>query len=56
MTMIIVTHDLRLARQVADQVVFLDAGRVAESGPPERIFGAPEQERTRDFVRRVLHE
>lgn len=55
MTMIVVTHDLRLARQVADQVVFLDGGCVAESGPPERIFGDPELERTRDFVRRVLH-
>ena len=56
MTMIVVTHDLRLARQVADHVVFLDDGRVAECGPPERIFTAPELERTRDFVRRVLHE
>ncbi|MFO1459132.1 MAG: amino acid ABC transporter ATP-binding protein [Verrucomicrobiota bacterium] len=56
MTMIVVTHDLRLARQVADHVVFLDAGRVEECGPPERIFGSPERERTRDFVRRVLHD
>ena len=56
MTMIVVTHDLRLARQVADRVVFLDGGRVAEAGPPEQIFGAPELERTRDFVRRVLHD
>lgn len=56
MTMILVTHDLRLARQVADQVVFLDGGRVAEAGPPELIFDVPELERTRDFVRRVLHD
>ncbi|MEN9676122.1 MAG: hypothetical protein RIS76_2018 [Verrucomicrobiota bacterium] len=56
MTMILVTHDLRLARQVADQVVFLDGGRVAESGPPGRILENPEFERTRDFVRRVLHD
>ena len=56
MTMILVTHDLRLARQVADQVVFLEGGRVGESGPPERILENPEFERTRDFVRRVLHD
>jgi ABC-type polar amino acid transport system ATPase subunit len=56
MTMLVVTHDLRLARQVADRVVFLDGGRVAEAGPPAQIFGTPELERTRDFVRRVLHD
>ena len=56
MTMILVTHDLRLARQVADQVVFLDGGLVAESGPPDQVFGNPELDRTREFVRRVLHE
>ncbi|HAB19348.1 MAG TPA: amino acid ABC transporter ATP-binding protein [Verrucomicrobiota bacterium] len=53
MTMLVVTHDLRLARQVADRVVFLDGGRVAESGLTEKIFTDPEHARTREFLRSV---
>ena len=53
MTMLVVTHDMQLAREVADQVVFLHQGRVAESGTAEAIFQAPTHERTRDFLRRV---
>ncbi len=53
MTMIVVTHEMQFAREMADRVVFFDAGRVAESGPPEQIFGCPQNERTREFVRRV---
>jgi cystine transport system ATP-binding protein len=54
MTMIVVTHEMQFARDMADRVLFFDAGRIAESGPPEQIFGNPQNERTRDFLRKVL--
>jgi polar amino acid transport system ATP-binding protein len=54
MTMLLVTHEMRFARQVADRVAFFDRGRIAEQGPPERIFTAPENERTREFLHAVL--
>ncbi|NEA66786.1 amino acid ABC transporter ATP-binding protein [Streptomyces sp. SID12488] len=54
MTMLVVTHELGFAREVADAVVFLDDGRVLESGPPARILTAPDHPRTRDFVTKVL--
>ncbi len=54
MTMILATHEMAFAREVATTVCFLDGGRILEQGPPERIFGAPEQERTRQFLARVL--
>jgi len=53
MTMIVVTHEMQFARDMADRVIFFDDGRVAESGPPEQIFENPQNERTREFVRRV---
>lgn len=53
MTMIVVTHEMQFARDVADRVVFFDAGRVAESGPPEQIFTAPQHARTREFLSKV---
>jgi L-cystine transport system ATP-binding protein len=53
-TMVIVTHELGFARQVADEVVFMDDGRVVEKGPPGVVLGEPRQERTRQFVRRLL--
>jgi cystine transport system ATP-binding protein len=53
-TMVIVTHEIRFARQVADQVLFTDGGVVLESGPPDEVIGAPTQERTRQFLRRIL--
>ena len=53
MTMIVVTHEMQFARDVADRVVFLDRGLVAEAGPPEQIFGAPQSERTREFLRKT---
>jgi ABC-type polar amino acid transport system ATPase subunit len=53
MTMIVVTHEMQFARDMADRVVFFDGGNVAECGPPEQIFGNPQNERTREFVRRV---
>ena len=54
-TMVVVTHELQFARDVAHQVAFVDAGRVAELGPPSQVLGDPRQERTRQFVRRLLH-
>ncbi|MHB9863383.1 amino acid ABC transporter ATP-binding protein [Streptomyces sp. YIM S03343] len=54
MTMLVVTHELAFAREVADEVVFFDDGRVLEAGPPDRILTAPDHPRTRDFVTRVL--
>jgi cystine transport system ATP-binding protein len=50
MTMLMATHDLRLAAQVAHEVVFLDGGLIVESGPPEEIFTRPAEPRTRSFV------
>jgi polar amino acid transport system ATP-binding protein len=53
MTMIVVTHEMQFARDMADRILFFDGGVVAESGPPEQIFGTPQHERTKEFVRRV---
>ena len=53
MTMIVVTHEMQFARDVADRVLFFDAGLVAESGPPDELFSNPKQERTREFLIRV---
>jgi L-cystine transport system ATP-binding protein len=53
MTMIVVTHEMQFARDMADRILFFDGGVVAESGPPEQIFSNPQHERTREFVRRV---
>ena len=54
MTMIIATHEMSFAREVADRVCFLDAGVILEEGPPEQIFGAPREPRTREFLARVI--
>jgi polar amino acid transport system ATP-binding protein len=54
MTMIIATHEMSFAREVADRVCFLDAGVILEEGPPEQIFSAPRQPRTKEFLARVL--
>ena len=54
-TMLLVTHELRFARDVADQVVFMDGGVVVESGPPSEVLAAPRQERTLAFVQRLLN-
>jgi ABC-type polar amino acid transport system ATPase subunit len=53
LTMIVVTHEMQFARDMADRILFFDAGRVAESGPPEQIFSSPQNERTREFVSRA---
>jgi polar amino acid transport system ATP-binding protein len=54
MTMIIATHEMAFARDVADEVCFLHEGRILERGAPERIFSAPEQPETQRFLRRML--
>jgi len=54
MTMIIATHEMSFAREVADKVGFLDAGVILEEGPPEQIFSAPREERTREFLARII--
>jgi polar amino acid transport system ATP-binding protein len=53
-TMVVVTDEIGFARKVADQVVFMDDGRVVEQGPPEQVLDAPQHERTRSFLARVL--
>ncbi|WP_455137010.1 amino acid ABC transporter ATP-binding protein [Thermophilibacter sp.] len=54
MTMVVVTHEMAFARGVSDEVVFMDGGVIAEKGAPERLFSAPEQPRTREFLARYL--
>jgi polar amino acid transport system ATP-binding protein len=54
MTMVVVTHEMGFAREVADTVVFLDQGVVVESGPPDRVLGAPNHARTRAFLSKIL--
>ena len=54
-TMIVVTHEMGFARQVADRVIFMDAGEVVEIGTPTEIFGNPQQDRTRNFLGAVLN-
>ena len=54
MTMIVVTHEMRFAREVGKRILFMDGGLIAEEGPPEKVFGAPENQRTREFLRKVL--
>lgn len=53
-TMVLATHEMAFAREVATTVCFLDEGRILEQGPPEQIFTAPREERTRQFLRRIL--
>ncbi|MCI5565705.1 MAG: amino acid ABC transporter ATP-binding protein [Clostridiales bacterium] len=54
MTMVVVTHEMGFAREVADRVLFMDEGRIIEEGTPEDIFTHPAQQRTRDFLNKVL--
>ncbi|MFE3598129.1 amino acid ABC transporter ATP-binding protein [Streptomyces sp. NPDC059096] len=54
MTMVLATHEMGFAREVADQVCFLDGGVVLERGTPDEVFGAPRQDRTRRFLRRIV--
>ena len=54
MTMVLVTHEMGFAREVCDRVVFLSDGVICEQGAPEQLFGAPQQERTQEFLSKVL--
>jgi putative S-methylcysteine transport system ATP-binding protein len=53
-TMLIVTHEMQFAREIADRVVFMDGGRIVEQGPPAKMFTAPDDPRTKMFLRKVL--
>jgi polar amino acid transport system ATP-binding protein len=54
MTMLLATHEMGFAREVSSKVCFLDAGVICEEGPPEEIFGEPQNERTRTFLKRII--
>jgi len=54
-TIVMATHEMDFAREVSDQVVFLDCGRIHEQAHPEQLFGSPEKERTREFLRRFTN-
>ncbi len=54
MTMVVVTHEMGFAREVADRVVFMDGGFIVEQGTPEEVFGNPQNKRTQDFLNKVL--
>jgi polar amino acid transport system ATP-binding protein len=54
MTMIIATHEMGFARDIASRVLFLDGGRILEEGPPAQIFSAPREPRTREFLQRII--
>jgi polar amino acid transport system ATP-binding protein len=55
MTMLVVTHELGFAREVADTVVFMAEGRIVEQGPPDEVLGNPKEERTQQFISRIHH-
>jgi polar amino acid transport system ATP-binding protein len=54
MTMVVVTHEMGFAREVSDRVLFIDQGVIMEEGPPQQVLSEPKNERTRDFLRKVL--
>lgn len=54
MTMVVVTHEMGFAREVGDRVIFMDGGVVVEEGEPNSIFDSPQEERTREFLDKVL--
>jgi ABC-type polar amino acid transport system ATPase subunit len=55
MTMIVVTHEMGFAREVCDRIVFIDAGRIVEQGPPDEFFEGARSERAREFVDKIIH-
>lgn len=55
LTMLLVTHEMRFAREVSDRVCFFDKGRIVEQGHPDQFFSSPEQPRTREFLSSVLN-
>jgi polar amino acid transport system ATP-binding protein len=54
MTMVVVTHEMAFAKDVATRVIFMDDGYIVEEGRPEEIFSAPKEARTKEFLKRVL--
>ena len=54
MTMVIVTHEMGFAREVADRVIFMDGGYIVEQGTPDEVFNRPREQRTIDFLNKVL--
>ena len=54
MTMIVVTHEMGFAREVADHVIFMDKGQIVETGPPETIFTSPQHPRLQQFLKQIL--
>jgi polar amino acid transport system ATP-binding protein len=56
LTMLLVTHEMRFAREISDRVLFFDQGQICESGPPEELFTDPQEDRTRAFLKTVLAE
>ncbi|MEG9463406.1 MAG: cystine ABC transporter ATP-binding protein TcyC, partial [Bacillus amyloliquefaciens] len=54
-TMVVVTHEIKFAQEVADEVIFIDGGVIVEQGPPAHIFSAPKEERTQRFLNRILN-
>jgi polar amino acid transport system ATP-binding protein len=54
MTMVVVSHEMGFAREAADRVIFMDAGRIVEQGPPGQVFGAPREQRTQRFLAQIL--
>ena len=55
LTMVVVTHEIQFAQSVADKVLFIDKGRIVEEGPPDAVIGNPREERTREFLKRLLN-
>jgi polar amino acid transport system ATP-binding protein len=53
MTMLVVSHEMRFARDAADRVIFMDHGAIVEQGPPDAIFSAPREPRTRAFIAEI---
>jgi polar amino acid transport system ATP-binding protein len=54
MTMVLATHEMSFARDIADRVCFLDGGTIVEEGPPEQMFTAPRELRTQQFLQRII--
>lgn len=54
-TMLIVSHEMNFVRNVADKVIFMEGGKIIEAGTPDQLFGAPQNERTKDFLRKNIH-
>lgn len=54
MTMVVVTHEMGFAKEVGDHIIFMDQGVIVEEGPPREIFDSPQQQRTQDFLRKIL--